>query len=563
MVAVNFATTDNTRWGAGTGAGPAGVLTPTQADIDLWNLKVAIETLQAAGGPVGISGFSVSGAELTVTMTDASTRGPFTLPVATLRSRGAWAPLTAYLVNDTFYVNGAVYTVIFAHTSASTFSAGANDGMGHNYYQEFAPNPGNAIATGGAVGQVYTKTSTADFAASWQFIAAINVTFAPSTASGLTSTNVSAALEEIEALIGGAGALHTLSDVNVTEGSGINGYFLQWNNATSKWVAAASSSNLSGLADVNVTEGSGINGFFLKWDNATSKWVAAASSASLSGLSDVNVTEGAGIDGYSLKWNNGTSKWVASLSALSGLSDVNVTEGSGIDGYFLKWNNATSKWVASLSGATAVALSGLSDVNITEGSGIDGYTLNWANGSSKWVATASLKATANTWALAQTFTVAPVFTDASGTRTALGLGTIATKAATSGSAVQKGDGSGGLTAATAGVDYGFANIPQNSKSTAYTTVLGDAGGHILHPAADTTARTFTIDSNANVAYPIGTALTFVNQHGAGVITIAITSDTMRLAGAGTTGSRTLAADGIATALKIASTEWIISGTGLT
>lgn len=106
-------------------------------------------------------------------------------------------------------------------------------------------------------------------------------------------------------------------------------------------------------------------------------------------------------------------------------------------------------------------------------------------------------------------------------------------------------------------------IRQNSKSAAYTTVLTDSGKHILHPSADTTARTFTIDSNANVAYTIGTAITFVNQASAGVVTIAITSDTMRLAGAGTTGSRTLAANGIATALKITATEWIISGTGLT
>lgn len=106
-------------------------------------------------------------------------------------------------------------------------------------------------------------------------------------------------------------------------------------------------------------------------------------------------------------------------------------------------------------------------------------------------------------------------------------------------------------------------VRQNSQSAAYTTVLTDGGKHILHPAADTTARTFTIDSNANVAYPIGTAITFVCEHGAGTVTIAITSDTMRLAGAGTTGSRTLTADGVATALKITSTSWIISGTNLT
>lgn len=110
---------------------------------------------------------------------------------------------------------------------------------------------------------------------------------------------------------------------------------------------------------------------------------------------------------------------------------------------------------------------------------------------------------------------------------------------------------------------GYLNVPQNSQSTAYTAVLADAGKHLLHPSADTTARTFTIPANSSVAYPIGTALTFVNQASAGVMTIAITTDTMRLAGAGTTGSRTLAANGIATALKLTSTEWIISGTGLT
>ncbi|MDP3625010.1 MAG: hypothetical protein Q8S12_00320 [Hydrogenophaga sp.] len=118
-----------------------------------------------------------------------------------------------------------------------------------------------------------------------------------------------------------------------------------------------------------------------------------------------------------------------------------------------------------------------------------------------------------------------------------------------------GGGSGGSGASTA--------IPQNSQSTAYTLVLGDAGKHILHPSADTTARVFTIPANSSVAFPVGTVVTFVNQNAAGAITIAITTDTMRLAGAGTTGSRTLAANGIATALKLTSTEWIISGTGLT
>ena len=112
-----------------------------------------------------------------------------------------------------------------------------------------------------------------------------------------------------------------------------------------------------------------------------------------------------------------------------------------------------------------------------------------------------------------------------------------------------------------GLTVGYLEVPQNSQSAAYTTVLADSGKHIFHPGSDNNARTFTIPANANVAYPIGTVLTFVSM--ANTVTIAITTDTMYLAGNGATGSRTLAANGIATALKINSSAWLISGTGLT
>jgi hypothetical protein len=109
---------------------------------------------------------------------------------------------------------------------------------------------------------------------------------------------------------------------------------------------------------------------------------------------------------------------------------------------------------------------------------------------------------------------------------------------------------------------GFRNIPQNSQSVAYTLVLADNGKHILHPAADANARTYTIPANASVAYPIGTAITFINMTAA-VVTIEITTDTMYLSSAGTTGSRSLAQYGSATAIKITSTNWLISGSALT
>jgi len=108
---------------------------------------------------------------------------------------------------------------------------------------------------------------------------------------------------------------------------------------------------------------------------------------------------------------------------------------------------------------------------------------------------------------------------------------------------------------------GFRNTPVNSKSEAYTAVLADSGKTILHPIADDNARTFTIPANSSVAYPVGTVLTFVNL--INDVTIAITDDTMYLAGDGATGSRTLAAYGVASAVKVASTTWIISGNGLT
>ena len=108
---------------------------------------------------------------------------------------------------------------------------------------------------------------------------------------------------------------------------------------------------------------------------------------------------------------------------------------------------------------------------------------------------------------------------------------------------------------------GFRNTPVNSQSAAYETVLADSGKTILHPVADDNARIFTIPANSSVAYPVGTVISFVNLQN--TVTIAITTDTMYLANDGDTGDRTLAEYGMASAMKVASTTWIISGNGLT
>jgi hypothetical protein len=107
---------------------------------------------------------------------------------------------------------------------------------------------------------------------------------------------------------------------------------------------------------------------------------------------------------------------------------------------------------------------------------------------------------------------------------------------------------------------GYLGLPQSATATTATLAIGDAGKHIY---ITTTGQTITIPAAASVAYPIGTTLTFIAGPSATTTTIAITSDTLRLAGGTSTGTRTLAANGMATAVKVASTTWYINGTGLT
>jgi hypothetical protein len=110
-------------------------------------------------------------------------------------------------------------------------------------------------------------------------------------------------------------------------------------------------------------------------------------------------------------------------------------------------------------------------------------------------------------------------------------------------------------------NVGYMGVPQNSQNSGYNVVIGDAGKHLYHPVGQA-AATYTIPANSNVAFGIGTAITFVNMS-ANAVTVAVTTDTIYLSSLGTTGNRTLAQYGIATAVKMTSDSWIISGSALT
>ena len=185
--------------------------------------------------------------------------------------------------------------------------------------------------------------------------------------------------------------LAALTDVNVTEGSGIDGWVLAWKNSATKWEAKQ-------LAAVAVSGAYG--------DLTGTPTVPTNSSFSLAGLSDVTVTEGSAINGYALLWNQTAGKWEAGAltsgaTALTGLTDVNVTEGSGIDGWVLAWKNSATQWEAlqlatvattgaygSLTGTPTIptnatfAFSGLGDVSIT--SPAKGQIPVYNAGASKW-----------------------------------------------------------------------------------------------------------------------------------------------------------------------------------
>ena len=120
--------------------------------------------------------------------------------------------------------------------------------------------------------------------------------------------------------------------------------------------------------------------------------------------------------------------------------------------------------------------------------------------------------------------------------------------------------SGNITGNTAGFTIGYRDIPQVAAGNV-TLALTDAGKHYYSTAAYIT--TLTIPTNANVGFPIGTAITIVNQ-GTGNITVANAATvTMYLASNSTASTnRTVTSYGMATLLKVATNTWFIDGSGV-
>lgn len=118
------------------------------------------------------------------------------------------------------------------------------------------------------------------------------------------------------------------------------------------------------------------------------------------------------------------------------------------------------------------------------------------------------------------------------------------------------------TGSVAGYSIGYLTVPQNVQTANYNLTLADSGKHIFM-ANGTANLTITIPANGSVPFPLGSAITFVNYSQNNFMSIGITGDVMNYSNtAGTQGTRTLSQYGVATALKVLSNTWIISGTNL-
>jgi hypothetical protein len=114
------------------------------------------------------------------------------------------------------------------------------------------------------------------------------------------------------------------------------------------------------------------------------------------------------------------------------------------------------------------------------------------------------------------------------------------------------------TGTIAAASPGFRGVPSSAQTqgAAITLALTDAGKSVQN-----TLGGWTIPANASVAFPVGTIIELFNNSGSSQ-TVAITSDTLRLAGTASTGSRTIAQYGSATIVKRTSTMWTIGGAGV-
>lgn len=104
---------------------------------------------------------------------------------------------------------------------------------------------------------------------------------------------------------------------------------------------------------------------------------------------------------------------------------------------------------------------------------------------------------------------------------------------------------------------GYRTIPSRAKTSAHVLALADVGQCI-----DITTGGVTVPPNASVAFAVGDTISIYNASGSSQTITQGSGVTLRLAGTSSTGSRSLAQRGWISVRKVATNEWVASGSGL-
>lgn len=119
------------------GTGLARPLTAAECDTNIYSLADAIQDLidnPVAG--VELTNIVVTGSQVVFYMSDATTRGPFTLPIAYPRFRDEWQASTSYAAMDIITAAGyGTYLVLLDHTSGLAFDPNDGNSAGDYYVQ--------------------------------------------------------------------------------------------------------------------------------------------------------------------------------------------------------------------------------------------------------------------------------------------------------------------------------------------------------------------------------------------------------------------------------------------
>lgn len=103
--------------------------------------------------------------------------------------------------------------------------------------------------------------------------------------------------------------------------------------------------------------------------------------------------------------------------------------------------------------------------------------------------------------------------------------------------------------------FGFRTMPQSSN-TSGTLVLSDSAKHLY------LTGNVTVPPNSSVAFEIGTVISVISNATALVIQ-AGSGVTLKLANSTSTGNRSVASNGVATMIKVATDTWYVVGLGVT